>query len=251
MSKHKMLAVIVALAEEAGALISDIRARGAGGRLKPDGSPVTDADIAAEHMISARLEAIAPDVPVIAEEAAGAGLPARSPRRFWLVDPLDGTREFVAGGEDFTVNIALIEDGRPTCGVVHAPAHARSWWGAPGEGAWMSDRSGVAPIRVRPVPAAGPLALVSRSHADAATLARLDRLGVTRRETLASSLKFCRIAQGLADLYVRLAPTMEWDSAAGDAVLRAAGGRVEDAAGRPLAYGKPGFANCGFVARGA
>lgn len=222
---------------------------------KGDGSPVTAADQAAEDIIVGRLRLMAPDIPIVAEEAMSAGNgPDELGRRFWLVDPLDGTREFLARNGEFTVNIALIEDGVPVLGVVAAPALGNLWSGARGLGARAcigSDTEAHA-IAVRAVPDAGWTVLGSRSHGDdAAMSAYLQGRKVAGFKAAGSSLKFCLIAAGQADLYPRLGRTMEWDTAAGHAVLLAAGGSVSTLDGSALRYGKPGFENPHFVATGA
>lgn len=255
------------LALEAGDAILAIYAAGPRVRAKSDQSPVSDADETAEALILAGLSQAAPHIPAIGEEAVAHGAAIMTGDRFILVDPLDGTREFISRNGEFTVNIALIEDGAPTAGVVYAPALGRLWaTDGAGGGAWTAaavGASGAGPhgalgagpqdraaLRTRRAPAAGLTALASRSHGDAATEAFLRALPIAARETAGSSLKFCRIAAGEADVYPRFGPTMEWDTAAGDAVLRAAGGCVVDATGAPLAYGKPGLRNGAFVAWG-
>jgi 3'(2'), 5'-bisphosphate nucleotidase len=243
---------LLELVERAGAAILGQRERGLGAREKADRSMVTRADEAAEAIIVEGLVALAPAIPIVAEERVAAGVvPDISGGRFWLVDPLDGTRELLDGSDEFTVNIALIEDRRPVLGVVGAPATGTVWWGAAGQGAFRARAGASRPIRARARPAAGPVAVASRSHMDDDTRAFLAREGVTDYRAAGSSLKFCLIAEGLADLYPRFGPTMEWDTAAGDAVLRAAGGRVTTPDGTPFLYGKPGFRNGPFVARGA
>ena len=172
-------------------------------------------------------------------------------RRFWLVDPLDGTKEFISRNGEFTVNIALVEGGQPVLGVVLAPALGKVWWGAMGHGARMRDEAGERPIAARPRPAEGVVAVASRSHSDAQTEAFLDAQGVAERISAGSSLKFCLVAEGRADLYPRFGRTMEWDTAAGHAVLAAAGGRVTTRDGAPFLYRKPGFENPAFIAAGA
>ena len=220
-------------------------------KQKDDASPVTAADEAAEQLITARLLALAPTIPVIAEEAVAAGnIPEIGDGPFWLVDPLDGTKEFISRNGEFTVNIALIEDGRPVLGAVHLPALGESFWTVPDGGAWRSRDGGEAePIRCRERPER--LAVVaSRSHRDSATDDYLARYEVSELISAGSSLKFCRVAEGAADLYPRLGRTMEWDTAAGHAVLLAAGGSVLTMDDAPLRYRKPGFENPHFVARG-
>ncbi len=237
------------LADHAGAVIMASYGT-ATARLKDDRSPVTAADEAAERVIVAGLGVIAPEVPVIAEEAVAAGAgPSAVGARFWLVDPLDGTKEFLERNGEFTVNIALIADGVPTLGVVLAPALGVAYF-TDGTRAFVA-RAGEppSPIRARRAPAS-PVAAVSRSHLDAATLGFLAEAGITERRAAGSALKFGLVAAAEADVYPRFGRTMEWDTAAGHAVLRAAGGSVRDLAGAELGYGKPGFANPPFVARG-
>lgn len=223
--------------------------------FKADASPVTAADQAAEALLTERLLAHFPGIPVVGEEACAAGgMPAQAPRRFWLLDPLDGTKEFLNGSPDFTVNLALIEDGQAVLGIVLAPALAELYWGVPGWGAAQESVGRGATRKLlacRAVPLEGLTVMSSRSHGDAAALDRLlAGQCVARAELAGSSLKFCRVAQGQADLYPRLGRTMEWDTAAAQAVLEAAGGRVTQLDGSPLRYGKPGFENPHFVARG-
>jgi 3'(2'), 5'-bisphosphate nucleotidase len=220
-------------------------------RDKSDASPVTEADERAEAVILPELAALTPDVPAVSEEAVAAGVLPEAGSRFWLVDPLDGTKEFVSRNGEFTVNIALVEDGRPVLGVVHVPARGRLYAGAVGAGAFVEDAEGRRPISCRRAPAEGLTVVSSRSHGDAEALA--DFLGgraVAAEATAGSSLKFCLVAAGEADLYPRLGRTMEWDTAAGHAVVSAAGGRVSALGGDELGYGKPGFENPHFVASG-
>jgi 3'(2'), 5'-bisphosphate nucleotidase len=252
-SPSALLVGIRAIALEAGALILRYYAEGAESHLKADGSPVTQADQAAEALILPALARLLPGVPVVAEEAAAAGVvPDVSGGRFWLVDPLDGTKEFLGRNGEFTVNIALIEAGRPVLGVVLAPVLGDLYAGAEGLGAILA-RAGDAdrPIAARPAPATDWIAVGSRSHGDKAAEARyLAGFPVTTRQARGSSLKFCLVAEGQADIYPRFGETHEWDTAAGHAVLAAAGGRVEVIGGGVLGYGKPGFLNPPFVARG-
>lgn len=228
-------------------------------RGKADASPVTEADERAEALITAALLGLEPQVPVVAEEAAARGEVPAVGGRFWLVDPLDGTREFISRNGEFTVNIALVEEGAPMLGVVVVPVDGRVYAGLCGPasgGAWRSAGSGPpVAIRARPLPPGGPLLACSRSHADEAALqAWLSRQGgpaPAGRVVAGSSLKFGLLAEGAADWYPRFGRTMEWDTAAGHAVLAAAGGEVLDLHGHPLRYGKPGFENPHFWARGA
>lgn len=222
---------------------------------KPDGSPVTVADRKAEETIRARLRDLDATLPVIAEESF-ASSERQAPSRFALVDPLDGTREFVAGRDEFTINIALIEDGTPVAAAVYAPARKTLYlagvtaFRVSAEPGSRIDVAGQRPLATRAYPADGLDAVTSRSHLDAATQARLQQLNVRNSRALGSSLKFCMIAEGAADVYPRLAPTMEWDTAAGHAVLVAAGGSVLGPDNKPLRYGKVGFRNTGFEAWG-
>jgi len=248
-----LLIRITALALEAGAAILRIyTGPEIAAAEKADGSPVTAADEAAEAVILDGLAAIAPDVPVVAEEAVSrSGAPDPVAGRFWLVDPLDGTKEFLNRNGEFTVNIALVQDGRPVLGVVHAPALAETYSGAVGLGAWHADNRSRQGIAARSPGPEGLVVVASRSHGDPAALDRfLEGRRVAGRREVGSSLKFCLVAAGEADLYPRFGRTMEWDTAAGHAVLAAAGGRVTDLDGAPLLYGKPGFDNPHFVARG-
>ena len=209
-----------------------------------------EADLAAEAIILAALAELAPGVPVVAEEACAAGRIPVVGSRFFLVDPLDGTREFISRGRDFTVNIALIEDGQPKLGVVQVLIDGTLYGGIVGQGAWR-EREGVrTPIRVRDVPTDGLTALVSRHFYTEETTEMLDALGVIERIPIGSSLKYCLLAAGEADLSARTGPTSEWDTAAGHAVLAAAGGGIDTLDGAPLRYGKPRFLNAGFIAWG-
>ena len=285
-----LLQAVAAIARAAGDVVMAIYATDFAVHGKADASPVTAADEQAETLILAGLRRLTPHIPIVAEEAAAAGHAPllAAGQRFWLVDPLDGTREFVARNGEFTVNIALIEHGRPVLGVVLAPAvavvmapamasaMARAmapavaaplvepsagplgclYAGIVGQGAWVEDAAGRRAIHCRPQPADGLTVLASRSHGDAAALhaflaGYLAGRRVAHLGTAGSSLKLCLLAAGQADVYPRLGRTMEWDIAAGHAVLAAAGGsvcRVDD--GRPLGYGKPGFENPHFVAAG-
>jgi 3'(2'), 5'-bisphosphate nucleotidase len=252
MDLARLLPAIVALAERAGALILEHYREDVAVRAKADASPVTVADEAAEALILEGLAELTPEIPVVAEETVAAGhVPEIGEDRFWLVDPLDGTREFLSRNGEFTVNIALIEGQEPVLGVVFAPALGKVWWGAEGAGAMLRDAQGERPIAARPRPQSGIVAVASRSHNDPATEAFLDQAGVAERISAGSSLKFCLVAEGKADLYPRFGRTMEWDVAAGHAVLSAAGGRVTTRDGAAFLYRKPGFENPAFIARGA
>ena len=240
------------IAREAGALILEVYAGAFEVRGKADSSPVTEADERAERCIVPALQALDPAVPVVAEEAAARGESPAVGRRFWLVDPLDGTREFVSRNGEFTVNIALIEDEAPVLGVVYEPVADRLYAGVVGQGAWLEEHGARRTITCRQASSVAGLVLAcSRSHGDEAGLAAwLGQRKVLQRLAVGSSLKFGLLAAGQADIYPRLGRTMEWDTAAGHAVLRAAGGEVRDLAGAPLRYGKPGFENPHFVAQG-
>ena len=219
--------------------------RGCAVSWKADGSPVTDGDRFADEAIRRILRRADPGTPIISEESGGT-VPDYG--AFWLVDPLDGTKEFVAGVPEFTVNVALVTDGHPGLGVIFAPATGELFAGAAGRGACRNRQ----PISVRPPPPGGSLVLTSRSHCNEATVRSWLHPGTgARLECCGSSLKFCRIAQGSADLYPRFGPTMEWDTAAGQAVLEAAGGSVRTLEGAPLGYGKEGLRNPSFVASGS
>ena len=254
-------ASLARIAHEAGRLILSHYAGSAEARLKADLSPVTAADEEAEKLILARLAELAPGVPVIAEEEVAAGRLPKVGNRFFLVDPLDGTKEFVKRNGEFTVNIALIENRRPVCGVVLAPAKARAFIGDGPNGAFelaapedlALDVAQTEPIRARKPPEDGLVVIASRTHRDTKTEEYLAAYRVASLLAAGSSLKFCLVATGEADLYPRHGRTMEWDTAAGQAVLEAAGGSVKTLEGVPLAYGKAdaGFANPYFVARGA
>jgi 3'(2'), 5'-bisphosphate nucleotidase len=238
---------------EAGAAILEIYATEFDIRHKEDRSPVTHADEEAERRIVRLLADAAPGIPIIAEELAAAhGLPATAPPLFWLVDPLDGTKEFVARNGEFCVNVALVEGERPLLGVVHAPVSGVTF-AARGPGTATRRVRGTAPepISCRPPPSGGCTVTHSRSHSNSAKLdAWLAGKNVAARRVSGSAIKFGLIAAGEADLYPRFGPTMEWDTAAGQAILEAAGGSVVTLDGAPLRYGKPGFINDGFIARG-
>ena len=249
----ELLPEIVTLADRAGAVIMEHYRGEVEVKTKEDQSPVTAADEAGEAVILEGLSKLAPDIPVIAEEKVAAGdIPEVGDGRFWLVDPLDGTKEFISKNGEFTVNIALIDGEGPLLGVVLAPAREKAWWGWRGQGAYLRDSNGAArKIQVRPAPAGGLTAVASRSHSDEATEKFLDEIGATERISAGSSLKFCLVAEGQADIYPRFGPTMEWDVAAGHAVLLAAGGHVTTLDGDPFLYRKPDFRNTGFIARAA
>ena len=224
-------------------------------RRKIDGSPVTAADEAAEAVICEGLKDLAPSVPVISEEQAQLGkasAPGDRSGGYFLVDPLDGTREFIAGRDEFTVNIALVNKGAPILGIVVAPAIKLAWRGIVGRGAdrlALAGKASPVAIHTRPRPPK-PVVMVSRSHLDPNTSAYLETLPPRVTEACGSSIKFCRIAEGTADLYPRLAPTHDWDVAAGHAIVTAAGGNVTDPGGSPVVYGSRDFLIPFFVATG-
>jgi len=249
-------------AQRAGRAIRQIHAGGLDVRSKEDASPVTDADEAAEKIILADLARLAPEIPVIAEEAVAAGQIPETGDLFFLVDPLDGTKEFVRGTGEFTVNIALIRNGVPCFGVILAPALGEIYVTVAQRKA-IHAQVGTDEIRrldevahkalaTRPLTPGKLVAVASRSHMNAATESFLKIHGISETRSGGSSLKFCIIAAGEADVYPRLAPTCEWDTAAGDAILRAAGGVVVTQDGAPLLYGKAenGYLNPGFIAWG-
>jgi 3'(2'), 5'-bisphosphate nucleotidase len=235
-------------AREAGEAILEVVRRGFEVESKQDRSPVTEADRAAELIILGALARAAPGVPVIAEEEVAAGRIPAHDDTYFLVDPLDGTKEFIRGGDDYTVNIGLIEGGIPKLGVVFAPAGGRLHGGCVGGGAWVEEGQGRKVIFTR---TRGELttAVASKSHLNQATIDYLEAaVGNCGYLSIGSSLKFCIVAEGKADIYPRASPTSEWDTAAGHAVLLAAGGLVDGPDGQPLRYGKRAFLNRAFVA---
>ncbi|MGA9580921.1 MAG: 3'(2'),5'-bisphosphate nucleotidase CysQ [Allosphingosinicella sp.] len=254
-----LLPTLIEASLAAGAEIERIYAEGCDTEEKADGSPVTIADRHAEAIILERLAAAFPDIPILAEEEAAAGRIPELGARFFCVDPLDGTRGFIQRNGEFTVNIGLIEDGGPIAGVIYAPDRKLLYYGARGEGAFRARDGGTAePIRPRSRPASGLTAVGSRSHASHGSAEKGAHLGIAQFVPSSSSLKFCLVAEGTADLYPRHGTTAEWDTAAGQAILEAAGGRVMalDAEGRetgPLRYGKIAerFLNPHFIAWGA
>ncbi len=248
----QLLQAVIDITRRAGDLILQVYATDFAVRGKTDASPVTEADERAEALIVPALQMLAPEVPIVAEEAVAGGAKPEIGDWFWLVDPLDGTKEFISRNGEFTVNIALVHRGAPVLGVVLAPALGRLFAGVAGQGAFMEDAAGRRPMRCRAVPAAGLTVVASRSHGDAAALdAFLAGRTVASLVNAGSSLKLCLVAAGEADLYPRLGRTMEWDIAAGHAVLAAAGGQVQTLHGEPLRYGKPGFENPHFSASAA
>jgi 3'(2'), 5'-bisphosphate nucleotidase len=248
MDYARLLDDLAEAAREAGDAILEVVRRGFEIESKSDSSPVTEADRAAELIILAALARAAPGVPVIAEEEVAAGRIPRHGDCYFLVDPLDGTKEFCRGGDDYTVNIGLIEDREPKLGVVYAPASGRLHGGCVGEGAWLEEGGGRRAIRTRPR-GEQLTAVASKSHLNQATIDYLEAaVGTCGYVAIGSSLKFCILGEGKADIYPRASPTSEWDTAAGHAILLAAGGLVDGPDGSPLRYGKPAFLNSAFVA---
>lgn len=232
------LDALTRIAEAAGQAILEVYRRDFDVHEKDDKSPLTEADLAAHRLIVRELEQLQPQLPILSEESASIPFSERSQwNRYWLVDPLDGTREFVKRNGEFTVNIALIESGRPTCGVVHVPVTGISYAGCVGSGAWKTDPHGnrtqiqVASRRHHPARIAG-----SRSHAGDSLQRFLDKVGAHEIVSMGSSLKLCLVAEGKADIYPRLGPTSEWDTGAAQAVVEAAGGQVTDLQMQPLRY---------------
>ncbi len=251
MDDAALVALATELATQAGAAILQVRRNGFDVLRKADRSVVTAADHAAEAIIVAGLRAATPDIPVIAEEEVAAGRITAPSAQFWLVDPLDGTRDFAGGSDDFAVNIGLVRDGRVVLGVVGVPAADEMFGGIVGSGAWKRTAAGQVPIAARLPPDEGITVLASRHHGDTGQLdAFLAGRRVARMLNFGSSLKFCRLAEGIADLYPRFGRTMEWDTCAPQAVLEAAGGSVQTLDGAPLGYGKPGWENPHFVCSG-
>ena len=253
MDDASLLALAADLARRAGSLILTVRARGFVTQLKGDESPVTEADHEAEALIVEALRSATPGIPVVAEEEMAAGYSYKECNEYWLIDPLDGTREFAAGRDEFTVNIGLVRDGRPVLGAVGVPAYGELFGGilGPAPRAWKRTLAGEQAIRARTPPAAGLAVLASRHYAADPRLDKfLEGCAVATVTTMGSALKIVRLAEGVADLYPRFGRTMEWDTAAPHAVLQAAGGQVRCMDGSPLGYGKPGWENPGFVCTG-
>ena len=242
------LSPLLPAVQEAGRIAMAIYARDVDVASKPDGSPVTEADIAVNDVLCEALEHQFPGIAIVTEERVKTHVALAPGKPFFLVDPIDGTKEFIARTGEFTINVALVENGLPVAGIVSAPAMGRLFVGAQGDGAFEIAESGtVLRLGVRTCPDA-MTAVASRSHGTPETEAFLADLGVTDRVSAGSSLKFCLLAAGEADVYPRFGPTMEWDTAAGQAVLAAAGGLVYAASGEPLAYGKPSYRNPHFIA---
>lgn len=249
----RYLEQITPLAERAGDKIMTYYKGDMDVRTKSDSSPVTAADEAAEEIIIAGLLEIAPNIPIVAEEAMAAGAVVNVGNgMFWLVDPLDGTKEFVSHRDEFTVNIALVENGVPILGVVTAPALDVVYTGAgPGKATVRRGDGEDQPMSARKQPVDGAVVTASRSHSDMAKIQELmNKQSITDMKISGSSVKFCLVAEGIADIYPRYGPTREWDTAAGHAVLRSAGGSVRTLDGQEMAYGKDHFLNGEFIARG-
>lgn len=246
-----LLEKVIPVVRSAGEGVMEIYAGDIAVRNKDDASPVTEADDRAEALILPALQALDTAIPIVSEEQASAGNIPQTDRQFWLVDPLDGTKEFINRNGEFTVNVALIEDGEPVLGVVLAPALNRLFAGASGLGAFVEQDGERQSIACRTVPEAGLTVVASRSHGDFDALDQfLDGRKVDQQISAGSSLKLCLVAAGEADVYPRLGRTMEWDIAAGDAVLRAAGGTLLTLDTQIMNYGKPDFANPHFSAWG-
>ena len=247
-NEKALLEALVVAARAAGAEILKLVEAGFEIETKRDESPVTICDRAAEQIILEFLRQAAPGVPVIAEEEVAAGRIPAHDDTYFLVDPLDGTKEFIRGGDDYTVNIGLIAGGVPRLGVVYQPAVDKLWAGLVGQGAFVEENGERRCINCRPL-GETRAAVASKSHYTQSTADYLAQaIGLCDHVSIGSSLKFCIVAEGMADIYPRLSPTSEWDTAAGHAILLAAGGRVDGPDGGPLAYGKKAFLNRGFCA---
>jgi len=247
------LEAVCEIAHAAGRRILDVYEREFKVEHKEDHSPLTEADRTAHEIITTRLAALTPDVPVLTEESAVVDYDTRAGwKRFWLVDPLDGTKEFINRNGEFTVNIALIQGNRPVLGVVYVPVPALTYYACAGQGAFKhKGECAVQPARVRRFDGGKPIVVASRSHAGRETEAFLKNLGEHDIVSMGSALKLCLVAEGAADVYPRLGPTMEWDTAAAQCVVEAAGGRVTDLNRRPLVYNKPSLLNPWFLVSGA
>lgn len=248
LSRH--LEVLAPAVRAAGRLIEKVKTNGIVEITKADESPVTEADRGAEALLRAAIRDAMPDAVIVGEEGVAEGdIPEPGPC-FWLLDPLDGTRDFIAGRDGYTVNAGLVIDGAPALGFVLHPPTGRLWAGGPGLGAWFEpEGGGRTMLATRPL-ARPPVLMLSHSHLDARTRAWADAVPDAIQSSAGSSIKFCHLAAGEADAYPRYGTTFEWDTAAADAVLRGAGGITLAAGGAPLAYGKPGYRNGPFLALG-
>jgi len=251
MHESSILPDLLKIADEASEKVLHIYQSDFKVNYKEDQSPITAADLASHDIIVRGLRSITRDIPVLSEEGAEIPWEERKHwRRFWLIDPIDGTKDFTQRTGEFTVNIALIEDGEPVMGVVTAPALKEVYWGVKGEGAYKRDRTGHT-HHIRVVEPRDPLRVVaSKNHLNEETRAFIAKLGPHETVQAGSSLKFCRLAEGHADIYPRMGPTSEWDTAAAHAVLLAAGGKVQATDGKPLKYGKEDVLNPWFIAAG-
>ena len=249
MLNSELISALIPTAREAGERIMEVYSKPAESETKADGSPATEADLAAEAVILSALKEIAPKITIISEENAASHSVA-PPSQFFLVDPLDGTKEFLKrdGKGSFTVNIALVKNGVPVMGIVYAPALDRMFYGSTEQGAFEVLGGAAKQIAVRKNASGKRVAVASASHRDAETDKWLAAEGITETISIGSSLKFCLVAAGEADIYPRFGPTMEWDTAAGDAVLRAAGGSVCLPNGSVLPYAKKDYRNGAFIA---
>lgn len=249
----ELLDKLVDAAREAGRAILAVYSSGFEVSYKPDRSPVTTADRQSHEIINERLTKLSPHIPLLSEEGKDINYAARRGwKEFYLIDPLDGTKEFISGNGEFTVNIALIRDSRPVAGVIYVPVEDVMYYALKGHGAYMTKGDGP-PRRISVSAGTGPEGLIvvaSRSHASQALEDFLRNLKVKERVSRGSSLKFCLVAEGKADIYPRLGPTWEWDTAAGHAILEEAGGRVVDLKGRALIYNKESLKHEGFIAMG-
>lgn len=248
-NQTEYLASACEIAREAGKIIMGYFRHGFTARKKADNSPVTEADIAANNYITSSLSRLYPNIPIIAEEDETIG--SNDHARFFLVDPLDGTLSFVRGEPEFTVNIALIEKHKPVSGVIYCPPQDILYYGLMENGAYKQTGATPAqPIKTRAAPEEGLTVVRSRSHPSKTTNKYLEKLHIKQLISSSSSVKFCMVAEGSADIYPRFGRTMEWDTAAGHAILSAAGGHVETTDGKPLLYGKQRFENPAFIAFG-
>ncbi len=251
MNYDALLNSLLEIADAAGEKVMEIYQTDFQVHTKEDDSPITAADIASHHIIVDGLKELTPDIPVLSEESANAPWEERKNwTRFWLVDPIDGTKDFTNRTGEFTVNIALIENGEPVMGIVTAPALDEAFWGIKGQGAWKREADGSTRKLQVVTPPPAIRAVASKNHLNDDTRDFIETLGEHEMVQAGSSLKFCRIAEGKADIYPRLGPTCEWDTGAAHAVLAAAGGKVNTLEGMPLAYGKEDVLNPYFIAAG-